>query len=51
MGRQPAGDPAAAAQALLKIVDSDNPPPRAHGHHRRTLGVTAKSDERTIVIS
>jgi len=27
-GRQPAGDPAAAAQALLKIVDSDNPPLR-----------------------
>ena len=26
MGKQPAGDPAAAAQALLKIVDSDNPP-------------------------
>jgi NAD(P)-dependent dehydrogenase (short-subunit alcohol dehydrogenase family) len=28
MGKQPAGDPAAAAQALLKIVDADNPPPR-----------------------
>ncbi|WP_218105102.1 hypothetical protein [Micromonospora rhizosphaerae] len=28
MGQQPAGDPAAAAQALLKIVDSDNPPLR-----------------------
>ncbi|TDW17482.1 SDR family NAD(P)-dependent oxidoreductase [Kribbella kalugense] len=28
MGNQPAGDPAAAAQALLKIVDSDNPPLR-----------------------
>ncbi len=28
VGRQPAGDPAAAAQALLKIVDSDNPPLR-----------------------
>jgi NAD(P)-dependent dehydrogenase (short-subunit alcohol dehydrogenase family) len=27
-GRQPAGDPAAAAQALLKIVDSDDPPLR-----------------------
>jgi NAD(P)-dependent dehydrogenase (short-subunit alcohol dehydrogenase family) len=27
-GAQPAGDPAAAAQALLKIVDSDNPPLR-----------------------
>ncbi|MFI6736171.1 SDR family NAD(P)-dependent oxidoreductase [Nonomuraea sp. NPDC050451] len=27
-GQQPAGDPAAAAQALLKIVDSDNPPLR-----------------------
>jgi NAD(P)-dependent dehydrogenase (short-subunit alcohol dehydrogenase family) len=27
-GSQPAGDPAAAAQALLKIVDSDNPPLR-----------------------
>ncbi|TMR97684.1 SDR family NAD(P)-dependent oxidoreductase [Nonomuraea basaltis] len=27
-GKQPAGDPAAAAQALLKIVDSDNPPLR-----------------------
>lgn len=26
--KQPAGDPAAAAQALLKIVDSDNPPLR-----------------------
>ncbi|MFI5698372.1 SDR family NAD(P)-dependent oxidoreductase [Kribbella sp. NPDC051586] len=28
MGKQPAGDPAAAAQALLKIVDSDKPPLR-----------------------
>jgi hypothetical protein len=28
MGNQPAGDPAAAAQALLTIVDSDNPPLR-----------------------
>jgi NAD(P)-dependent dehydrogenase (short-subunit alcohol dehydrogenase family) len=28
MGKQPAGDPAAAARALLKIVDSDNPPLR-----------------------
>ncbi|TDE56568.1 SDR family NAD(P)-dependent oxidoreductase [Nonomuraea mesophila] len=27
-GKQPAGDPAAAAQALLKIVDSDTPPLR-----------------------
>ncbi|HUR08691.1 MAG TPA: SDR family NAD(P)-dependent oxidoreductase [Nonomuraea sp.] len=27
-GKQPAGDPAAAAQALLKIVDSDSPPLR-----------------------
>ncbi|NUP00312.1 MAG: SDR family NAD(P)-dependent oxidoreductase [Nonomuraea sp.] len=27
-GRQPAGDPAAAAQALLKLVDSGNPPLR-----------------------
>ncbi len=27
-GEQPAGDPAAAAQALLKIVDSDEPPLR-----------------------
>ncbi|WP_084966016.1 SDR family NAD(P)-dependent oxidoreductase [Thermoactinospora rubra] len=27
-GKQAAGDPAAAAQALLKIVDSDNPPLR-----------------------
>ncbi len=27
-GKQPAGDPAAAAQALLKTVDSDNPPLR-----------------------
>ena len=27
-GSQPAGDPAAAAQALLKIVDSENPPLR-----------------------
>jgi NAD(P)-dependent dehydrogenase (short-subunit alcohol dehydrogenase family) len=27
-GKQPAGDPAAAAQALLKIVDSGNPPLR-----------------------
>ncbi|MBE3011949.1 SDR family NAD(P)-dependent oxidoreductase [Microbispora sp. NEAU-D428] len=27
-GKQPAGDPAAAARALLKIVDSDNPPLR-----------------------
>jgi NAD(P)-dependent dehydrogenase (short-subunit alcohol dehydrogenase family) len=28
VGKQPAGDPATAAQALLKIVDSDNPPLR-----------------------
>ncbi|WP_433167102.1 SDR family NAD(P)-dependent oxidoreductase [Kribbella sp. CA-247076] len=28
MGNQPAGDPAAAARTLLKIVDSDNPPLR-----------------------
>ncbi|MEJ8645859.1 SDR family NAD(P)-dependent oxidoreductase [Streptomyces sp. MS1.HAVA.3] len=28
MGKQPAGDPAAAARALLKIVDSGNPPLR-----------------------
>jgi NAD(P)-dependent dehydrogenase (short-subunit alcohol dehydrogenase family) len=28
VGKQPAGDPAAAAQALLTIVDSDNPPLR-----------------------
>jgi NAD(P)-dependent dehydrogenase (short-subunit alcohol dehydrogenase family) len=28
MGNQPSGDPHAAAQALLKIVDSDNPPLR-----------------------
>ncbi|MFI7440616.1 SDR family NAD(P)-dependent oxidoreductase [Nonomuraea indica] len=27
-GKQPAGDPVAAAQALLKLVDSDNPPLR-----------------------
>lgn len=27
-GSKPAGDPAAAAQTLLKIVDSDNPPLR-----------------------
>lgn len=27
-GKMPAGDPAAAAQALLKLVDSDNPPLR-----------------------
>ncbi|MFF5204898.1 SDR family NAD(P)-dependent oxidoreductase [Streptosporangium sp. NPDC000396] len=27
-GKQPAGDPAAAAQALLKLVDADNPPLR-----------------------
>jgi len=27
-GKQPAGDPAAAAQALLRLVDSDNPPLR-----------------------
>ncbi|MFI6706916.1 SDR family NAD(P)-dependent oxidoreductase [Nonomuraea sp. NPDC050478] len=27
-GKQPAGDPAAAAQALLEIVDSDDPPLR-----------------------
>ncbi|MBT2231648.1 SDR family NAD(P)-dependent oxidoreductase [Nonomuraea sp. NEAU-A123] len=27
-GKQPTGDPATAAQALLKIVDSDNPPLR-----------------------
>lgn len=28
LGKQPAGDPAAAAQTLLKIVDSENPPRR-----------------------
>ena len=28
LGQQPAGDPTAAAQALLKIVDSDEPPLR-----------------------
>ena len=28
MGKQPAGDPAAAARTLLKIVDSDQPPLR-----------------------
>jgi hypothetical protein len=28
VGKQPAVNPAAAAQALLKIVDSDNPPLR-----------------------
>ena len=28
MGKQPAGDPAAAARTLLKIVDSDHPPLR-----------------------
>ncbi|MFI6322810.1 SDR family NAD(P)-dependent oxidoreductase [Nonomuraea sp. NPDC050556] len=28
VGKQPAGDPAAAAQALLKLVDSGNPPLR-----------------------
>ena len=28
VGKQPAGDPAAAAQALLAVVDSDNPPLR-----------------------
>lgn len=28
MGKSPGGDPAAAAQALLKIVDSENPPLR-----------------------
>ncbi|GII96190.1 SDR family NAD(P)-dependent oxidoreductase [Sinosporangium siamense] len=28
VGKQPAGDPAAAAQALLKIVDLENPPLR-----------------------
>jgi NAD(P)-dependent dehydrogenase (short-subunit alcohol dehydrogenase family) len=28
VGKQPAGDPAAAARALLKIVDSDHPPLR-----------------------
>ncbi|OLT20463.1 short-chain dehydrogenase/reductase [Actinomadura sp. CNU-125] len=27
-GKQPAGDPAAAARALLKVVDSENPPLR-----------------------
>ncbi|SDM08839.1 hypothetical protein SAMN05421874_13831 [Nonomuraea maritima] len=27
-GKMPAGDPAAAAQALLKLVDTDNPPLR-----------------------
>nr|WP_296073206.1 SDR family NAD(P)-dependent oxidoreductase [uncultured Actinoplanes sp.] len=28
VGKQPAGDPAAAARAMLKIVDADNPPLR-----------------------
>ncbi|MET9275538.1 SDR family NAD(P)-dependent oxidoreductase [Kribbella sp. NPDC003557] len=28
VGKQPAGDPAAAAQALLELVDADNPPLR-----------------------
>jgi NAD(P)-dependent dehydrogenase (short-subunit alcohol dehydrogenase family) len=28
VGKQPAGDPAAAAQALLELVDTDNPPLR-----------------------
>ncbi|WP_259405783.1 SDR family NAD(P)-dependent oxidoreductase [Microbispora sp. H10830] len=28
MGKQPAGDPAAAARALIKIADSDDPPLR-----------------------
>jgi len=28
MGKQPTGDPVAAAQTLLKIIDSDNPPLR-----------------------
>jgi hypothetical protein len=28
VGNQPAGDPAAAARTLLKIVDSDHPPLR-----------------------
>lgn len=28
-GKQPAGDPVAAAQALLKLVDAENPPLRA----------------------
>jgi NAD(P)-dependent dehydrogenase (short-subunit alcohol dehydrogenase family) len=33
VGKQPAGDPAAAARTLLKIVDSDNPPLRVlFGH-------------------
>jgi hypothetical protein len=29
IGRQPAGDPAAAARTLLKIIDADRPPLRA----------------------
>ncbi|MER7988965.1 SDR family NAD(P)-dependent oxidoreductase [Streptomyces noursei] len=44
MGKQPAGDPAAAAQALLKIVDSPNPPLRVlfgQGFHQMLQQVYA----------
>jgi NAD(P)-dependent dehydrogenase (short-subunit alcohol dehydrogenase family) len=44
MGKQPAGDPAAAAQTLLKIVDSDNPPLRVlfgQGFHQMLQQVYA----------
>lgn len=42
--KMPAGDPAAAAQALLKIVDSDNPPLRVlfgRGFHEKLRHVYA----------
>ncbi len=44
VGKQPAGDPAAAAQTLLKIVDSDNPPLRVlfgQGFHQMLQQVYA----------
>ena len=44
VAKQPAGDPAAAAQALLKIVDSDNPPLRVlfgHGFYQMLQQVYA----------
>jgi NAD(P)-dependent dehydrogenase (short-subunit alcohol dehydrogenase family) len=44
MGKQPAGDPAAAARTLLKIVDSGNPPLRVlfgQGFHQMLQQVYA----------
>jgi len=44
-GGKPAGDPAAAAQTLLKIVDADEPPLRVlfgHGFHQMIEQVYAE---------